>query len=108
MSEHCPRCKKWTHGGYDDGLCDDCIDHGKPLIKSDDHYVRHSYRHYLDGSGDAHEDENASLPTITWDEHRKKWKVSFQAADCGGYDVFICEWWFDTKEDIINHMRRQN
>lgn len=92
------------------GVCEDCYHAAKPLIKSGTHYVPWEYRNHAEPKGDSpaepehFEDVNASLPSISWCEEHKKWKVEFYAPDAGGYDVCHVVWYYDSKEDIIKEM----
>jgi hypothetical protein len=76
----------------------------KGLIKVDNHYVPWNYRNHSDTAGPTEEDENADLPTISWDKEYGKYKVDFMGADHGGYDVRPFVWYFDTIDDILAEM----
>lgn len=88
------------------GICRKCHIESKGLIKQDDHYVPWKYQNFCEIKGDTsmtgdYEDCNVILPKISWCERYKKWKLEFQGADSGGYDIETFVWYFDRKEDII-------
>ena len=95
------------------GVCKSCYHKSKGLIKVGNHYVPWEYRNHAELTGDTpaipehYEDVYAALPTIEWCKERMKWKVTFAAADIGGYDVCTIEWYFDSKEDIIQEMMEE-
>jgi len=92
------------------GICQDCYEKDKGLIKVDNHYVPWNYRNHAEIKGDDpadpeyYEDVNAFLPTIEYDEEYSKWKLTFMSADIGGYDVTILTWYFDSKEEILEEL----
>lgn len=95
------------------GMCEECFGKSKGLIKVGNHYVPWIYHHNINvnleektikiskTNSEYIEDINSSFPKAEWDEEYKKYKVSFDGADFGGYDVEDFEWYFDTKEDIL-------
>ena len=107
MHSYCPHNIEFFEKN---GMCEECYYKSKGLIQVGNHYVPWEYRNHAELTGDEpanpeyYEDVNASLPTVEWCEENKKWKVSFAAADFGGYDVCPIEWYFDNKEDIIKEM----
>ena len=106
---NCPKCDEFDPRSVERvGLCSKCYSAKQPLIKVDNHYVPWNYRHYTDSGEtmkkDHEEDVNASLPTVEWCDKRKKFKVTFTAADTGGYDVTPVSWYFDSVEDILKTM----
>jgi hypothetical protein len=106
---NCPECDEFDPRSVERvGMCTKCYSAKQPLIKVDNHYVEWSYHHYGDTGEktlDAHkEDLNAYLPHIEWCNIRGKFKVSFTAADTGGYDVINIVWYFDSTEDILKAM----
>jgi hypothetical protein len=88
------------------GLCEECYVESKGLVKSGNHYVPWSYCHFIHTGEPSPgiEDANASLPSISWCEKYKKYKVEFNDADIGGYDVQPFVWYFDSLEDILLEM----
>jgi len=117
MDKNCPKCDEALLGDYDEeftaknSMCQECYKDSKGLIKVDNHYVPWGYRNHAELKGDSpikeeeyFEDVHACLPTIEWCDTRKKWKVCFDGADFGGYDVRDFVWYFDSKEDIIKEM----
>jgi hypothetical protein len=89
------------------GICHECYTENKGLIKQDDHYVPWKYQNFATVEKDKpmtgdYEDCNVILPKISWCDKYKKWKLEFQGADSGGYDVETFVWYFDKKKDIIS------
>jgi hypothetical protein len=110
----CKQCNKYLDGyvnhpnEHDSTLCDECWEHNQGLVPCLGHYVPWSYVYWSDTLKRRevahHEDIHAKLPTISWCEEFKKWKVSFTGADSGGYDVQHFEWYYNSREDIIKEM----
>lgn len=77
------------------------------LIKVENHYVPASYLFFAD-SGQENiqyvDDKHASFPKIRFDDIFKKYRVEFDGADFGGYDVAGFTWYFDSIVDIIKEM----
>jgi hypothetical protein len=90
------------------GLCKKCYVESKGLVKSGSHHVPWDYRYDAGTSkemeSEYYDDVNASLPSISWCEKYKKYKVEFSDADIGGYDVQPFVWYFDSLEDILLEM----
>lgn len=113
MAKECSECNEdlsrySTHfAGH--GLCPDCLKESKGLMKVIDedgeYYVPWDYRYYIDTfearHEDMYEDVNARLPKVEWCDKHKKYKLTFDAPDLGGYDSTILKWYFDSKEDVI-------
>jgi len=116
----CPECDKFYSATLDSymneyirarGMCRDCLEDTKGLVKVGNHYVPWAYRNNAEPQGDTpsparhYEDANASLPSITMDERYGKWKLTFDSADFGGYDVTTLTWYFDNLADLIAMMK---
>ncbi|MHA2039017.1 MAG: hypothetical protein ACXACU_15835 [Candidatus Hodarchaeales archaeon] len=82
----------------------------RKLIKVDTHYVPYYYRYHTNTDqlrdSELFEDVYAMLPNISWSEEHQKWKILFDGPDLGGYDAMQFEWYFDTKEEIIEEMMK--
>jgi len=85
----------------------------KKLIKDGNHYVPWDYRFWTDDNGSSakfepeyQDDRFASLPSLEYDKEKQKWRCSFHAPDFGGYDVFMCEWYYDTIDDFIKDIKK--
>lgn len=86
-------------------MCDSCVEESMGLVKVDNHYVPWKYRNYADtlkpANPDYYDDIHADLPKVEWCDKYKKYKLTFQGGDFGGYDVADFERYFDTKEEIF-------
>ncbi len=110
MAEECSECKKdisedIIRRDAKLDMCDDCVEESMGLVKIDDHYVPWAYRNYADTLKPTdpkyYDDVCAKLPKVGWCDKYKKYKLTFQGADFGGYDVADFERYFDTKEEIF-------
>lgn len=86
-------------------MCDSCVEESMGLVKVGNHYVPWGYRNYSDtlkpSEPDYYDDVNAEIPKVEWCDKYKKYKLTFQGADFGGYDVNELVRYFDTKEEIF-------
>jgi hypothetical protein len=120
---NCPDCNERFSRSVDPGdvkfietkgVCRECLKVSKGLIKAGNdvtYYVPWWYRHFLDTElpmkPESVEDVNMFIPTISWCDEHKKWKLTTSGADSGGYDVQDFEIYFDTKEEILELMAKE-
>ncbi len=59
---------------------------------------------YNENNVTKREDENAKPPKVTFNKILNKWKLDFDSADIGGYDVERFHYYFDTREGVIKFL----
>lgn len=84
-----------------------------PLVKTEEgYYVHWSYVRRRD-TGELRKKYNeehtqAAPPSYYYDKKYKKWALAFCAADSGGYDVQDFIFYFDSEEDILKYLKKEN